>query len=136
MEVSQLKDFHFRYVLGKPCESDEEAQKLMWPLVPEETKAKLSALADPPRWRALQAEFLLGSFTCESRTAIIELVPHRKLAAGKAEPDKPVPHITFHVDFRGLAPIGVAEFDAEAFMKNVRDKHTQEILSKLAPHLS
>jgi hypothetical protein len=136
LEVSQLKDFHFRYVLGKPCESDEEAQKLMWPLVPEETKAKLSALADPPRWRALQAEFLLGSFTCESRTAIIELVPHRKLAAGKAEPDKPVPHITFHVDFRGLAPIGVAEFDAEAFMKNVRDKHTQEILSKLAPHLS
>ncbi len=136
LEISQLKDFHFRYVLGKPCESDEAAQRLMWPLVPEETKAKLHALAEPGRWRALQAEFLVGNFACESRTAIIDVVPHRKSAEGKAEPGIPVPHITFHVDFRGLAPIGVAEFDAEAFMKNVRDKHTQEILSKLAPHLS
>ena len=108
----------------------------MWPLVPEETKAELHALAELPRWRALQGEFLFGGFLCESRTAIIELVPHRKLAGGKFEPGKPVPHITFHVDVRGLAPIGVTEFDAEAFMKNVRDKHTQEILSKLAPHLS
>jgi hypothetical protein len=23
LEVSQLKEFHFRYVLGKPCDSDE-----------------------------------------------------------------------------------------------------------------
>ncbi len=136
LEISQLRDFHFRYVLGKPCESDEAAQRLMWPLVPEETKAKLHALAEPGRWRALQAEFLVGNLLCESRTAILDVVPHRKSAEGKADPGKAVPHITFHVDFRGLAPVGVAEFDAEAFMNNVRDKHTQEILSKLAPHLS
>jgi hypothetical protein len=136
LEVSHLKDFHFRYVLGKPCESDEEAQRLLWPLVPEETKAKLHALAEPPRWRALQGEFLVGDLACESRIAIIELVPHRKLAVGKTEPGKAVPHITCHVDVRGLAPIAVAEFDAEAFMKNVRETRTQEILSKLAPHLS
>ena len=136
LELNQLNNFHYRCVLGKPCESEEEAQRLMWPLVPEETKAKLQSLAELPRWRALQAEFLSGSFACESRTAIIDLVPHRKLASDKAEPGKLVPHITFHIDMRGLAPIGVAEFDAEAFMKNVRDKQAQEILSKLAPHLS
>lgn len=136
LEVSQLKDFHFRYVLGKPCDSDEEAQKLMWPLVPEETKAKLHSLAEPRQWQALQGEFLIGNLACQSRIAIIDLVPHPKLAVGKVESGKPVPHITFHVDFRGLTPIAVAEFDAETFMKNVRDSHTREILAKLAPHLS
>jgi len=29
LELSQLHSFHFRYVLGKPCESDEEAQRRM-----------------------------------------------------------------------------------------------------------
>jgi hypothetical protein len=136
LEVSQLKEFHFRYVLGKPCESDEEAQKLMWPLVPDETKAKLHSLAEPRRWQALQGEFLVGNLACQSRIAIIELTPHPKLAVGAVESNKPVPHITFHVDFRGLAPIPVAEFDAEAFIKNVRESHAREILEKLAPHLS
>ena len=105
-------------------------------MVPAETQARLQALAELPRWRALQGEFLVGNFACESRTAIIDLVPHRQLAGEKAGQGKPVPHITFHVDFRGLAPIGVAGFDAKAFITNVRDKHTQEILSKLAPHVA
>jgi len=136
LEVSQLSEFRFRYVLGKPCDSDDEAQKLMWPLVPEETKAKLSSLAEPHRWRALQGEFLIGNLACQSRIAIIELVPRGKFATGQAEPAKPVPHITFHLDFRGLAPIGVAEFDAKAFMRNVRENHMRDIVSKLAPHLA
>jgi hypothetical protein len=136
LEVGQLREFRFRYVLGKPCDSDDEAQKLMWPLVPEETKAKLCSLAEPHRWRALQGEFLIGNLACQSRIAIIELAPHGKLVVGKAEPAKRVPHITFHLDFRGLAPIGVADFDAKAFMTNVRENHTREILSKLAPHLA
>ena len=108
----------------------------MWPLVPEETKAKLQSLAEPRQWQALQVEFLVGNLACQSRIAIIDLVPHPRLVVGKVEPGKPVPHITFHVDFRGLAPIAVAEFDAEAFMKNVRESHAREILAKLAPHLS
>ena len=136
LEISQLTEFHFRYVLGKPCDSDEEAQQLMWPLVDKETKAKLSSVAEPTRWRALQGEFLLGNLACQSRIAIIELVPHRKLSAANAGLGKPVPHITFHADFRGLAPIPLASFDAEAFMKNVCKNHAREILSKLAPHLS
>jgi hypothetical protein len=136
LEVSQLKGFRFRYVLGKPCESDEEAQKLMWPLVPEETKTKLHSLAEPRQWQALQIEFLVANLACQSRVAIIDLVPHPKLVVGKVESGKPIPHITFHVDFRGLAPIALAEFDAEAFIKNVRESHAREILAKLAPHLS
>jgi len=136
LEVSQLKEFHFRYVLGKPCDSAEEAQKLMWPLVPDETKTKLHSLAEPRQWQALQGEFLIGNLACQSRIAIIDLVPHPKLVVGKVEPGKPAPHITFHIDLRGFAPIAVAEFDAEAFMKNVRESHAREILAKLAPHLS
>jgi hypothetical protein len=136
LELTQLNNFRFRYVLGRPCSSDEEAQKLMWPLIPEETKTKLKALAELPKWRAVQAEFLVGNCLCESRTAIIELVPHRKLATFGVDMNKAVPHVTFHVDFRGVAPIVIAEFDAAAFMKNVREKHAQEILEKLAPHLT
>jgi hypothetical protein len=136
LEISQLREFHFRYVIGRPCDSDEEAQRLMWPLLAEETKAKLCSLAKPPHWQALQGEFLLGNLACQSRVAIINLVPHSKSATGKLEPGKAVPHITFHVDFRGLAPIAVAEFDAKAFMKNAKESHAREILTKLAPHLS
>ena len=64
--------------------------------------------------------------------------PHLRITdtVGKVEPGHSVPHITFHLDLRGLAPIALAEFDAEAFMKNARESHAREILAKLAPHLS
>jgi hypothetical protein len=136
LEISQLKEFHFRFVLGKPCESEKAAQALMWPLVAEETRAKLHSLAPPPQWQALQSEFLLGNLACQSRIAVIDLVPHPKLVLGRTEPGQAVPHITLHFDFRGLDPIALAEFDAEAFMKNARESHAREILAKLAPHLS
>lgn len=136
LDVTQLKEFHFRYVLGKPCGSDEEAQKLMWPLVPEESKAKMISLAEPPQWQAIQGEFLLGNLACQSRIAILNLIPHEKLNPAEAKSGRQVPHITFHLDVRGRMPIDVAGFDAEAFMKNVRENHAREILSKLAPHLS
>jgi hypothetical protein len=136
VEVSQLKEFHFRYVLGKPCDSDEAAQKLLWPLIPEETKAKLHAFLEPPQWRALQSEFVIGNLSFQSRIAILDLEPHPNLVATNVEKGKILPHITFHLDARGLAPIALAEFDAEAFIKNVRDSHSREILNKLAPHLA
>jgi len=136
LEVSQLKEFRFRYVLGKPCSSDEEAQKLMWPLVPEESKAKMSSLAGPSQWQAIQGEFLFANLACQFRIAILYLTPHEKLAPDEAKSDKQLPHITFQLDVRGLAPVEVAKFDAEAFTKNVRENHTREILSKLAPHLT
>jgi len=60
LEVTQLKEFRFRYVLGKPCGSDEEAQKLMWPLVPEESKAKMSSVAELPNGRRFKASFCLA----------------------------------------------------------------------------
>lgn len=136
LEINQLKDFHFRYVLGKPCDSVDEAQKLMWPLVDKETQAKLHSLAEPARWQALQGEFLVGDLACLSRLAIVDVVPHRKLAGGNAESSKSLPHITFHVDFRGLAPVSVAGFDVRSFIQNVRDNQAREILAKLAPHLT
>ncbi len=136
LEVTQLKEFHFRYVLGKLCGSDEEAHKLMWPLVPEEAKAKMSKVAEAPQWQAVQGEFLLGNLACLSRIAILYLIPHEKLSPADAKSGRQVPHITFHLDVRGLVPIDVAGFDAEAFMKNVRENHSRDILSKLAPHLS
>ena len=52
-----------------------------------------------------------------------------------SEPDT-LPHITVHLQATGQLPIDVADFDVAAFIENIRGKHSDEILSKLAPHLS
>jgi hypothetical protein len=136
LELSLLKDFHFGLVLGRPCVSGDEAQRLMWPLVPEETKTRLQSLATPRQWRALQGEFIEGNLGCQTRIAIIDMVPHPKLAGENAQPAVVVPHITFHFDYRGLAPVPVSGFDAAAFIQHVCDRLTREIVDKLAPHLA
>lgn len=135
LELTQLKQFHFRLVLGRACGSDHEAEQLIWPLVPDATGAKLQSLPTPRRWRALQGEFLVGNLACQSRIAIVDLVPRVQPADGKAEPGVAVPHITFQADYHGLAPVSVAEFDVPAFIGNVCESHTREVLAKLAPHL-
>lgn len=135
-EIGELKDFRYRHVLGKPCANQEEAQALMWPMVPSETKAKLESLNDTRRWDALQVEFTVGHFVCQSRIAVIEMVPHRSLVPAGMSASTPLPHITFHVDFKGAVPIDVADFDATAFIQKVCKRHTEEILTKLAPHLA
>lgn len=136
LQVGQLKEFRYRYVLGKPCSSDEEAQNLMWPLVPEESKAKMLSLAERRQWQGIQGDYLWGNLAFQARIAILYLIPHEKLAPDEAKSGRQVPHITFHLDVRGLAPVNVSEFDAVRFMQHVRDQHTTEILSKLAPHLT
>ncbi|MGE3311423.1 MAG: hypothetical protein AB7O66_15760 [Limisphaerales bacterium] len=134
-EITEIKDFRYRHVLGKPCASHEEAQALMWPMVSVETKAKLDSLKEPRRWDALQVEFTIGHFACQSRVAVIDMVPHRSLVTADMPANAPLPHITFHVDFKGSVPIDVADFDAAAFIQKVRKDHSAEILGKLAPHL-
>lgn len=136
LELSQLSEFRFRYVLGKACETNEEAQQLIWPLVPQETKEKLSTLAEPAQYRALQSEYIIKNLACQSRLAILDLEPHPRLAKAGAERGKTMPHITFQLDVRGLLPIPLTGFDAEAFMKNVSQNQAREVLEKLAPHLS
>lgn len=135
-EIARLNEFRFRYVMGKPCASEAEAQNLMWPFVDQETQTRLHSLAEPPNWRAFQAEFVRDNFAIQTRIAIMDLLPHRSVAAGNADPGAQVPHITFHLDVRGLSPIEVAQLDAKAFLRNVIDIRTKEILTKLAPHLT
>ena len=135
-EIGELKDFRFLHVLGKPCGSFEEAQSLIWPMVPGETKARLDSLTEPRRWDALQVEFTIGHLACQTRIAVIEMVPHRSLAPTSASASAPLPHITFHADFKGSVPIDVADFDATAFIQKVCKSHTEEIMTKLAPHLA
>jgi hypothetical protein len=134
-EIGELKDFRYRHVLGKPCSSRAEAHALMWPMIPGETKAKLDSLNEPRRWDALQVEFTAGHFVCQSRIAVIEMVPHRSLVPAGTSATAPLPHITFHADFKGSVPIDVADFDATAFIQKICKSHTEEILTKLAPHL-
>jgi hypothetical protein len=134
-EIKDLRGFRYRYVLAKPCESREAANKLMWTLIPQETTAKMQSVAAPIEWDAVQGEFRLGNFQCFSRTATVEIVPHAKIDPVKARSGSTVPFVATVVDLHGLAPIPIAEFDALTFMNNIRDKHSKEILSKLAPEI-
>ena len=134
--ITQLSWFRFRYVLGKLCNSDAEAQALMEPLIPEDAKAKMRTLTDLQNWQAVQAEFLFANLSWQSRTAIIYLIPHEKAFPVQTKPGVAMPHITVQLEAQGIAPIDLIRFDAEAFMKNVRDNHSKEIISKLSPHLS
>jgi len=136
LEITHLKDFRFRHVLGKPCKSDEEAQELMAPLIPEEAKAKMRELTGLPNWSAVQGEFRFGNLSWQSRTAIVYLIPHEKLRSVEAKSGLEVPHITVQLEARGLAPIDLAKFDAEAFINNIRENLSREIISKLSPHLA
>jgi hypothetical protein len=79
---------------------------------------------------------MIGNFATQGRIALMDLVPHAKALPAGATPGQQLPHITLHLDMRGLVPIDVAEFDAKAFIENVRENHTSEILAKLAPHLA
>jgi hypothetical protein len=49
--------------------------------------------------------------------------------------DGSLPHVTMHIQATGQVPIEVANLDVTAFIENIRDKHTEEVMMKLAPHL-
>jgi hypothetical protein len=134
LEIASLSGFGFRHVLARPCRSMEEALELMWPLVPDQ-KERLSALAPPAAWHSLQGEMIQGGMAMEFKIAVMELIPPA-LPGDEASTQEKLPHITFHLEARGLAPIAVSEFDAAAFIENMKQRHTGEIMKTLAPHLS
>jgi hypothetical protein len=130
LEITELNTIRYRYMIGQPCESDQDAERFFWPLVPQETREKLSSFKNVTTWQALQAEFVIQNLACQSRLALTPL------SQRTGETTRVVRHITFQTDFQLLTPIAVADFDATAFIKNLRDEKIKEILSKLAPHIS
>lgn len=64
-----------------------------------------------------------------------KLAPDRVLIVDRLDTGD-LPHITVHLKATGLEPISLADFDAAAFILNFRETHSQEILSKLAPHFA
>lgn len=85
-------------------------------------------LKDIPMLEALQ-------YVVELAGVQYKLGPDRVIVVDLADAGT-LPHITFHLQVTGRHPITVAEFDVAAFIKNFREKHSEEICSKLAPHLS
>jgi len=136
LELTHLQDFRIRYVLGRACASEEEANQLMWPLVANETREKLDSISPKVSWRALQGEFVEGNLVFFTRFAIIDMPP----ISGNLDPtgaaSKLVPYITFQTEVKGVMPIAVAELDVQTFIRNVCQRHTENVLAKLAPHLS
>lgn len=133
-EISVLERFSFKHVIGRSCQSLEEANLQMMTLISDEQKAKMAAVSPLPQWRSLQGEFLHGSFVCEHRITIMHL-PYRGQNPESADGEIK-PHITFHFEQTGVDSIAVSDLDAAAFMDNVRSTLTREFLAKLAPQLS
>lgn len=128
-EVQWLHGFTFRYVVGRRCATHEEAETLFWPMIGKEGQEKLKTLAPDGRPRAFQAEYRRGPIDVTARFALLDW------ASDPAAPAELHPHLGAMIEVRGTEPIPIAEFDAEAFMKNVATKQLDEILSRLAPHL-
>jgi hypothetical protein len=128
-EVQLLHGFTFRYVVARRCATREEAEALFGPMVGKEGQEKLKSLAPDGQPQAFQAEFRRGPIDVTARFALLDL------ASDSAAPAELHPHLGAMIEVRGREPISIAEFDAEAFMKNVATKQMDEILSRLAPHL-
>lgn len=136
LELEELSAFSFRHVLGKACSSIEEAQELMIPVLGAEYKEKMASIAPLPQWRSVQGVFSHSNFLFESTISILDLVPHMVSDPDQARKGVAVPHITFQLEARGQVPISLSDFDPLSFIENFKEKHSQEILSKLAPHLA
>jgi hypothetical protein len=126
-ELSELRDFYFRYAVGRQCSDRAEAEQLFWPLIAKETADRVQSVAPGGQFQAFQIEFRQGPMDVMARFAVMDLISQESNALA--------PHLTAIVDARGTAPIALSSFDAEAFMRNVSTKHTEEILNRLAPHL-
>jgi hypothetical protein len=127
-EISTLKHFSFRHVLGRACNSYDEAQELIWPLVAPEQREKLLTITDSKSISAIQSEFSIGNFAFEGRFAILDLPVEGAESENR-------PHMTFQLQATGKLPIEVVGFDPKAFIENVKAEHTTAIMNKLAPHL-
>ncbi|HTI69318.1 MAG TPA: hypothetical protein VMF06_05105, partial [Candidatus Limnocylindria bacterium] len=58
LEISVIKEFRFRYVVGRPCDSPEQAQQLLLPHIPQETQTQLGKIdfkIQKVLWHASQA---------------------------------------------------------------------------------
>lgn len=74
-------------------------------------------------------------YVVEFASLRFKLAPDRVLVVD-SDDGGTLPHITSHLHATGQNPITIAEFDVSAFIQNFREKHSDEIVSKLAPHLS
>jgi len=135
-EIPVLERFSFRHVMGRSCNSLDEANQQMMMLISDDQKAKMAAVSPLPQWRTLQGEFSLAAFDCEHKISIMRLPTRTNDLPTGASAGEMRPHLTVHFEQTGVDPIGVSELDAAAFMENVRSKLSCEILAKLAPQLA
>jgi hypothetical protein len=109
-ELNELNRFTYKQIVGRPCSTPEEAQELMWPLVPEEQKTKLANVAPLPAWKALQAEMIQGAFLILTRTEVMNLIPAPDLDVGGRLWKKMANIIFPQVQFAGASPEEAIEF--------------------------
>lgn len=136
LELTHLQEFKFRHVLRRACTSLDEANALMWPFVPPETRDRLQSVAPAGEWRAVQGEYAHGPLAFLDRIEILHLLPSPRSPSPENPISETVPHIVFHSEVRGTASMPVAELDVQAFIRNISRRHTEEVLSKVAPQLS
>jgi len=112
---------------GKETEQWGVILELDLTLAPSSTALSLD-LRDVPMLEALR-------YVVELAGLKFKLAPDRVIIVDRMDTGD-LPHITVHLKATGQEPISLADFDAAAFIVNFRETHSQEIMSKLAPHLA
>lgn len=130
LELSAVESFRYQQIIGKPCASIEAALALMRPLIAKETQDRLGQRAAEAEWRSVQAEFRLHNLLFLDRIAVLELAPHTSPSS------PPIPHVTVQFDVKGLVPVPFSELDIEALVGNMGRKHRDDVIARIAPHLS
>lgn len=130
LELTSLESFRFQQIVGKPCDSIEAATGLMRPLIAKESQELLGQLSTPTEWRSVQAEYRRNNLLLQDRIAVLEFVP-RGSASGAM-----IPHITVQLDIKGLEPVPFSQLDIESMVRNIGRRHLDEVIAKVAPHLS
>ncbi|MBL9173851.1 MAG: hypothetical protein JNL10_09975 [Verrucomicrobiales bacterium] len=133
-ELTDLSEFSYELVLGRECSDRAEAQALMLPLIPEESRMKLEKLASSGAWRAIQTEYERDGFEILHRFGVLDLTPEVGVRADSVSP-RTTPHITVRSNVRCLNPTKIEGLDIEVFIRSMRAGLTEDLLTKLAPHL-
>lgn len=130
LELSSLESFRYQQIVGRACASIDAATALMRPLIAKEAQERLGQLASETEWRAVQAEFVRKNLLFQDRIEILEFIPHESTTGAK------IPHITVRFDIKGLEPVDLSALDVKALIQNLGRKHLEEVIARIAPHLS
>ncbi|EDY15789.1 hypothetical protein CfE428DRAFT_6682 [Chthoniobacter flavus Ellin428] len=135
-DVEVLTGFRFRLVLGWPCETYDEAQRLMHKLVPLESVEKLTTGLQGFDAQGIQVELKKAPWFITARFSVIEYPEQTPEIPGVPSlPVRNIPHVAASVQSDGTQPLKSKDLDVVALLDNLESGVAAELLQKLSPEI-